>query len=342
MSQTLTTGEAIVAALEANGVRTMFGLPGVQMYPLFDALYRRKHIIRTVGARHEQGCAFMAYGYSASSGLPGVFSVVPGPGILNAGAALNTAWAANAPVLCITGEVPTPFIGKRRGHLHEMPDQLATLRSFLKWAGKIERPSDAPKVINDAFRIMLSGRPGPVAVEVAWDVLAQRELVPDPVPVPVDLAPPPSSEAINQAAQLLFNAKRPMLYVGSGARNAAPEIQAIAELLRAPVTSFRGGRGIVPEDHPLGVSNYTAALLWPEVDVLLGIGSRLELPYLRWTNTSMQYEQVAPAHPKLIRIDIDPAEIERFQPPPRHRCRRRRCHQRSPHRASQPGRTSRP
>ncbi len=314
MSQTLTTGEAIVAALEANGVRTMFGLPGVQMYPLFDALYRRKHIIRTVGARHEQGCAFMAYGYSASSGLPGVFSVVPGPGILNAGAALNTAWAANAPVLCITGEVPTPFIGKRRGHLHEMPDQLATLRSFLKWAGKIERPSDAPKVINDAFRIMLSGRPGPVAVEVAWDVLAQRELVPDPVPVPVDLAPPPSSEAINQAAQLLFNAKRPMLYVGSGARNAAPEIQAIAELLRAPVTSFRGGRGIVPEDHPLGVSNYTAALLWPEVDVLLGIGSRLELPYLRWTNTSMQYEQVAPAHPKLIRIDIDPAEIERFQP----------------------------
>ena len=125
MSKIITAGDAIVAALEANGVHTIFGLPGVQMYPLFDALYRRKQFIRTVSARHEQGCAYMAYGFAQSTGQPGFFTVVPGPGILNAGAALNVAWAANAPVLCITGEIATPFIGKRRGHLHEMPHQLA-------------------------------------------------------------------------------------------------------------------------------------------------------------------------------------------------------------------------
>ena len=192
----MTAGEAIVAALEANGVRTIFGLPGVQMYPLFDALYRRKQTIRTVASRHEQGCAYMAYGYAQSTGQPGIFTVVPGPGILNAGAALNTAWAANAPVLCITGEVATPFIGKRRGHLHEMPHQLATLRSFVKWAQRIQRPADVPAVINEAFRQMLTGRRGPVAVEIAWDVLASSEPVPDARPAEYDPPSPPDATAI--------------------------------------------------------------------------------------------------------------------------------------------------
>ncbi len=240
----MTAGEAIVAALEANGVRNIFGLPGVQMYPLFDALYKRKGHIRTVASRHEQGCAFMAFGFAQSTGQPGVFTVVPGPGILNAGAALNTAWAANAPVLCITSEIPTPFIGKRRGHLHEMPNQLATLRSFVKWAEKIDRPSDVPAVINEAFRQMLSGRRGPVAVQIAWDVLAASEVVPDPAPSRLD---PPTTQPVDDAAKLLPSAKRPMIMVGSGAQHAAKEVLALAEALDAPVTAFRGGRGIVAE-----------------------------------------------------------------------------------------------
>jgi acetolactate synthase-1/2/3 large subunit len=314
MSTIMTAGDAIVAALEANGIRTLFGLPGVQMYPLFDALYRRKHTIRTVASRHEQGCAFMAYGFAQSTGQPGVFSVVPGPGFLNAGAALNTAWAANAPVLCITGQVPTPFIGKRRGHLHEMPDQLATLRSFMKWAERIERPADAPAIINEAFRQMLSGRRGPVAVEIAWDVLASSEAVPKATAAQIDPPLAPTASAIEEAAKLLVAAKRPIIMVGSGAQHAVAEVLALAEALDAPVTSFRGGRGIVAEDHELGMSNYAASLLWPQIDVLLGIGSRLELPYLRWANNYLQYRYVATAPPQLIRIDIDPQEMQRLRP----------------------------
>jgi acetolactate synthase-1/2/3 large subunit len=311
MTKIMTAGEAIVASLEANGVRTVFGLPGVQMYPLFDALYKRKQTIRTVASRHEQGCAYMAYGFAQSTGEPGVFTVVPGPGVLNAGAALNTAWSANAPVLCITSDVPTAFIGERRGHLHEMPNQLGTLRSFVKWAEKIDRPADVPAVINEAFRQMLSGRRGPVAVQIAWDVLASSEAVPDPTPAQIE---PPQTESVARAAQLLSSAKRPMIMVGSGAQHAAKEVLALAEALDAPVTSFRGGRGIVSEDHPLGLSNYAASRLWPRADVLLGIGSRLELPYLRWTNNYMQYNNIADAPPQLIRIDIDPEEMSRLKP----------------------------
>ncbi len=310
----MTAGEAIVAALEANGVCTIFGLPGVQMYPLFDALYQRKQTIRTVASRHEQGCAFMAYGFAQSTGQPGVFTVVPGPGILNAGAALNTAWSANAPVLCITGEVATPFIGKRRGHLHEMPDQLATLRSFVKWAEKIERAADVPAVINEAFRQMLSGLRGPVAVQIAWDVLASSGDVPEAKAAQIDPPLAPSGEAVEQAARLLAGAKRPLIMVGSGAQHASAEVLKLAEGLDAPVTSFRGGRGVVSEDHPLGLSNYAASRLWPAVDVLLGIGSRLELPYLRWTKNYMQYNNVAEAPPQLIRVDIDSEEMERLKP----------------------------
>jgi acetolactate synthase-1/2/3 large subunit len=312
--QPITAGDAIVAALEANGVHTIFGLPGVQMYPLFDALYRRKQFIRTVSARHEQGCAYMAYGFAQSTGQPGVFSVVPGPGILNAGAALNVAWAANAPVLCITGEIATPFIGKRRGHLHEMPHQLATLRSFVKWAERIERPADVPAIINEAFRQMLSGRRGPVAVEIAWDVLASSEPVPVATRAVIPPPPAPSPHALAQAVNLLANARRPMIMVGSGAQHASSEVLALAQTLCAPVTSFRGGRGIVSEDHELGLSNYAASRLFPQVDVLLGIGSRLELPYMRWTKNYMQYNPIVVAPPHLIRIDIDPAEMQRLQP----------------------------
>ena len=314
MPTVMTAGDAIVATLEANGVSTLFGLPGVQMYPLFDALYRKRHVIRTIGSRHEQGCAYMAYGFAASTGRPGVFSVVPGPGILNAGAALNTAWSANAPVLCITGQVPTDFIGRRRGHLHEMPDQLATLRSIVKWAEKIERPADASAIVNEAFRQMLSGRRGPVALEIPWDVLAASEAVPEVQPARLDAAPAPEPSAIEAAAKLLANASYPMIMVGSGAQHAAAEVRALAEALDAPVTSFRGGRGIMPEDDDLGLSNYAASRLWPQVDVLLGIGSRLELPYLRWTKNYLEYRTVADAPPQLIRIDIDAAEMERFRP----------------------------
>src|SRR5262249_60377493 len=112
--------------------------------------------------------------YPPSAGRPAASAVLPAPGLPNPSAALATAPGCNAPVLCITGQVPAAFIDRGRGHLHELPDQLATLRSLTKWAARIERPAEAPAVINEAFRQMLAGRPGPVAVAMAWDSMALR------------------------------------------------------------------------------------------------------------------------------------------------------------------------
>ncbi len=309
----ITGGMAIVEGLLANGVDTLFGLPGAQMYPFFDALQQRASRIRTIGARHEQACGYMAFGYARSTGRPGVFSVVPGPGVLNTTAALCTALGCNAPVLCITGQIPSTFLGKGRGHLHELPDQLATLRSLTKWSSRIERVEDAPAVVNEAFERMLSGRPGPVAIEMAWDVMASRAPVQRsagavlPEPSAVDLA------QVEAAAELLENARRPMIMTGSGAQHASDVVRRLAELLGAPVAAFRGGRGIVAEDHPLGISSATAHRLWPEIDVVVGIGSRLEMPYMRWTGMMKLIDQPEPA-PHLIRIDIDPEEMQRLRP----------------------------
>ena len=196
-----TGGEAIVSGLVAHGVDTVFGLPGAQIYGLFDAFQQAQ--LKVIGARHEQACGYMAYGYARSSGRPGVFSVVPGPGVLNAGAALLTAFGSNEPVLCLTGQVPTQFLGKGRGHLHEMPDQLATLRTFVKWAERIEYPDDAPALVSRAFQEMLSGRRGPVALEMPWDVFTQRAEVGPAKPFDPFPAPQPDPERIKAAAALV-------------------------------------------------------------------------------------------------------------------------------------------
>src|SRR5471030_33126 len=204
-----TGGEAIVGGLVAHGVDTVFGLPGAQIYGLFDAFQQAQ--LKVIGARHEQACGYMAYGYARSTGRPGVFSVVPGPGVLNAGAALLTALGSNEPVLCLTGQVPTEFLGKGRGHLHEMPDQLATLRSIVKWADRIEYPDAAPTLVSRAFQEMLSGRRGPAALEMPWDVFTQRTDTAAVAPFAQFAAPRPDSDRISQAAALIKAAKAPMI-----------------------------------------------------------------------------------------------------------------------------------
>ena len=156
----MTGGEAIVAELRRHAVDVVFGLPGAQIYGLFDALHGENARMRVIGARHEQGCAYMALGYARSTGRPGVYAVVPGPGMLNTTAALLTAYGCNAPVLCLTGQVPSAFFGRGRGHLHEMRDQLATMRGLVKWADRIEHPATAAGAVAQAFQQMRSGRPG--------------------------------------------------------------------------------------------------------------------------------------------------------------------------------------
>ncbi|MGO4836986.1 thiamine pyrophosphate-binding protein, partial [Rhizobiaceae sp. 2RAB30] len=169
----VTTSDIIVDALVAHGVDTVFGIPGAHCYELSDALARRSNEIRFIHTRHEQGAGYMAYGYAKSSGKPGVYTVVPGPGVLNSGAALCTAYGANSPVLCLTGNIMSHLIGQGRGQLHELPDQLATLRGLTKWSERINHPSEAAGNMTEAFRQMQSGRSRPVAVEVPWDVFGQ-------------------------------------------------------------------------------------------------------------------------------------------------------------------------
>src|SRR5450432_2417430 len=298
-------GEAIVNGLVAHGVDTVFGLPGAQIYGLFDAFHQAQ--LKVIGARHEQACGYMAFGYARSTGRPGVFSVVPGPGVLNAGAALLTAYGGNEPVLCLTGQVPTQYLGKGRGHLHEMPDQLATLRSFVKWADRIEYPDAAPTLVSRAFQEMLSGRRGPVALEMPWDVFTQRAETGPAKPFPLFPAPQPDPERIKDAASLVAASKSPMIFVGSGAIHAAEEILELAELIDAPVVAFRSGRGIVSNAHELGLTMAAAYRMWPQTDLMIGIGSRMELPTMfRWP--------FRPDGLKSVRIDIDASEMRRFMP----------------------------
>ena len=297
-------GEAIVNGLVAHGVDTVFGLPGAQVYGLFDAFQQAQ--LKVIGARHEQACGYMAYGYARSTGRPGVFSVVPGPGVLNAGAALLTAFGGNEPVLCLTGQVPTAFLDKGRGHLHEMPNQLATLRTFVKWAERIEYPDAAPALVSRAFQEMQSGRQGPAVLEMPWDIFTQRTDVSDAKPFDLLPAPRPDSDRIKAAAERIAGSKAPMIFVGSGAIHAREEILELAEMLDAPVVAFRSGRGIVSNAHDLGMSMAAAYELWPQTDLIIGIGTRMELPTWRWP--------YRPEGQQSIRIDIDPAEMRRFTP----------------------------
>ena len=301
----MTGGEAIVDSLLRHGIDTVFGLPGVQTYGLFDAFARASNRLRLINARHEQGTAYMALGYACATGRPAAFAVVPGPGVLNTTAALATAWGVNAPVLCLTGQVPSAMIGRGRGQLHELPDQLATLRSLLKWADRIEHPNQAPLLVARAFQEMQSGRRGPVALEMPLDQFSAVAEVAPQDPLPLFPEPPPDLEQIAALAGLLAHAKAPMLWVGGGAQHASAEILALAEKLGAPVVSFRGGRGIVDDRHPLGLTVAAGYRLWPETDLLIGIGTRLDVPLSRWGTL--------PPGLRVARVDIDPAEMRRLK-----------------------------
>lgn len=311
MTERVSGGEGIIRAVMINGINTIFGIPGAQIYPLFDAMYR--HGITTIVTRHEQGAAYMALGYAKATGEPAAFAVVPGPGVLNTTAALCTAMGTCSPVLCLTGQVPSAFLGSGRGHLHELPDQPATLRTLIKDALRIDDPEQTQAIVNRAFKTMLSGRRGPVSVEMCWDIMAQQwEMELGTANMHIE-QPEPDADAIEDAVKLLATSKRTMIMCGAGAQHASEEVLELAGLLDAPVTAFRSGRGVVSEDHELGVSSVAARKLWDDVDVLIGIGSRVEMMYMRWADMN-RYDRKPQGGPKLIRIDIDPEEMRRFQP----------------------------
>jgi len=299
------TADAVVETLLRHGIDTLYALPGVHNDHLFDALHGAQERIRVIHTRHEQTAAYMALGAALATGRPQAFAVVPGPGLLNASAALLTALGLNAPVLALVGQIPSFAIDQGHGHLHEIPDQLGLLRHLTKFAARIRAPHEAPGLVDAAIHAALGGRPGPVALECAIDTWAAvAEVAFDPIVPP---APPPvDAQAVARAAALLGRAERPVIVVGSGAQDAAAELRAVAEALQAPVISFRRGRGILPTAHPLAVSFTEGHRHWQTADAVLAVGTRLYWPQSAWG---------VDASLPVVRLDIDPAEPARFRHP---------------------------
>ncbi len=302
----MTGGQAMVRSLIAHGVDTVFGIPGVQMDHFFNALYDERNSIRVIHTRHEQGAAYMAYGYAAATGRVGTVAVVPGPGLLNATAALSTAYANNAPVLCVSGQIPSQLIGRGVGVLHEIPDQLSLIRGLTKWAARADHPREAPDLIREAFRQLSTGRIRPVEIEMALDVLELEAEV--EIGEPASPPPPaqPDPDLIEKAAALLGGAARPLIFAGGGAVDAGPELLALAEALQAPVIASRNALGVIDDRHYLSQNLVTGHRLWADADVVLGVGTRLNPQIPTWG---------VDGELKFIRIDIDPVEITRVHRP---------------------------
>ncbi|MBK6672417.1 MAG: hypothetical protein IPG49_02685, partial [Proteobacteria bacterium] len=214
----MSTGDVIAESLVAHGIDTVFGIPGAHMYDFNDALAQRSGALRFITTRHEQGAGYMAFGYAKSTGKVGTYTVVPGPGVLNSGAALCTAYGATAPVLCLTGNIMSHLIGQGRGQLHELPDQLGLLRGLTKWSERINHPTEAGAIMAEAFRQLRSGRIRPVAVEAPWDVFGLRaEIGSVTAPLPAAQPPSPDPAALAAAVSLIAKARRPLISVGAGA-----------------------------------------------------------------------------------------------------------------------------
>ncbi len=299
-------GDAVVRSILGHGISTIYCLPGIQSDHLFNAMFDVGDALAVVHTRHEQGAAYMALGAALATGKPAVYSVVPGPGFLNSTAALATAYSTGARVLAVIGQIPSHAIGKGHGYLHEIPDQIGILRKLTKWADRVGEPPDAPGRVGRAFRELRSGRPRPVGLEVPPDMLATRaevELTPPLAPEP---QPPLDEDAIERAADLLANAECPVIFVGGGALDAADEVRALAERLTAPVVAYRRGKGVLDERHPLSHTLPGGHALWAKADVVLAVGTRIQLPLSAWGTDDKL---------KIIKVDIDRDELDRIRTP---------------------------
>jgi acetolactate synthase-1/2/3 large subunit len=304
-TETMTAAEAVAATLIGHGLDTVYALPGVQNDLLFEALFKVSDRLGTVHPRHEQGAAYMALGAALATGKPQAFAVVPGPGLLNAGAALLTAFATNAPVLGLIGQIPHADIGRDLGQLHEIRDQAGIVKRIAGHAELIRKPEQASPATARALRTMRSGRPGPAVLECAMDVWGKPGpvTVQEPLPLP---APKIDRDAVRKAAKLLGAAKRPLIICGGGAQDSSEEVTALSAMLQAPVLAFRRGRGVLDGRDPFSVTLPLGRDLWGEADVVLAIGTRLLIQFRQW---GMDRDL------KIVRIDADPQEHNRLHKP---------------------------
>lgn len=299
----LTGGQALARTLVREGVDTIFALPGVQLDWAFDGLYEVRDALKVYHTRHEQTTAYMADGYARTTGKVGVCFVVPGPGVLNAGAALATAYATSSPVLCLTGQIDSRAIDQNYGLLHEVPHQLELLGSFTKWASRAMDPAAVADELHAAFRHLRRGRPRPVAVEIPPDVLQDSGKV-HLHSAAKEHRKAGDPDALRRAAKLLQKAERPVIYSGGGvlAAGAWEELRAIAEQLQIPVVMTVNGRGAISERSYLAHTGVSGQQLCEEADLILAVGTRFWQPGRVWSRASGA---------KVIRIDADKGEVRR-------------------------------
>ncbi len=294
-----TIAQHILNGMRATGIRQLFCLPGVQNDPFFDAVVDARDWLQVIVTRHEQGCAYMAMGAAQATGRPTAMCVVPGPGLLNASAGLSSACGGGARVLAIVGQIHSPLLGKGFRVLHELDDQPAVLDQITKHAAIVRDANTAASQIQEAFDQLVSRTPRPVAIEVPADLWIKP--APGRVGAGTRSMPSVDIDAIGLAAARLRAAQNPMIWVGTGAQDASPAVRQLAELLQAPVSTRRMGHGVVDETDSLFVPLGLAHEMWPDVDVVLGIGTRIEFPLLQWGGTGLD----------LIQINTDADELDR-------------------------------
>ena len=307
MTRSVSCGEALISLLESYEVDTVFGIPGVHTLDLYRGLAHSN--IRHVQARNEQGAGFMADGYARLGGKPGVCVLISGPGVTNACTPMGQSFADSIPVLVISSTTASYSLGKGWGCLHEVTDLEAVTRPLTALSATAGSPDDLEELIGQAFSIFASERPRPVHIAVPIDVLAQpvsttwqRRTVPS--------RPAPAGSAIREAAELLRQAERPLIYAGGGAVGTAPLLTQIAERLDAAVITTTAGKGVVPDSHPLciggGIVRPQARDFLAQADVILAIGTEM-------SETDSFVERMA-LNGQLIRIDIDSRKMNDLYP----------------------------
>lgn len=306
-----TGAQLIVHLLERQGITIVAGIPGGTVLPLYDALSQSTKI-RHVLARHEQGAGFIAQGMARTQGKPAVCMACSGPGATNLVTAIADARLDSIPLICITGQVPSSMIGT---DAFQEVDTYGISIPITKHNYLVRDISELPQVISDAFRIAQSGRPGPVWIDIPKDVQT-AEIEIDALPEPGDRAPAPefSAESVRDAAAMINAAKRPVLYLGGGAINAADEVRQFAEKASLPTTMTLMALGMLPKAHPLSLgmlgmhgarsTNY----ILQEADLLIVMGARFDDRAIGKT------EQFCP-NAKIIHVDIDRAELGKIKQP---------------------------
>ena len=306
-----TGAQLIVHLLERQGITTVAGIPGGTVLPLYDALSQSTQI-RHVLARHEQGAGFIAQGMARTQGKPAVCMACSGPGATNLVTAIADARLDSIPLICITGQVPSSMIGT---DAFQEVDTYGISIPITKHNYLVRDISELPQVISDAFRIAQSGRPGPVWIDIPKDVQT-AEIEIDVLPEPGERAPAPefSAESVRDAAAMINAAKRPVLYLGGGAINAADEIRQFAEKANLPTTMTLMALGMLPKAHSLSLgmlgmhgarsTNY----ILQEADLLIVMGARFDDRAIGKT------EEFCP-NAKIIHVDIDRAELGKIKQP---------------------------